>query len=441
MRERRKAAALAALAVVATACGTDEQVGKLEEALSHPGAWDIPADVVAAGDTQYVEYTGAGAWVGESACSGSMTTGARALRDWLMASFPQISSIGGYSCRAIVGDSSQMSVHGTGRALDVMIPLHAGDADNDLGDPIGNWLIEHAEEIGIQYIIWDRWTWGAHRAAGSKERAYGGTHPHHDHLHVELSVEGGRAATPWFSGAMDPPSVDCDPLPADGGVVDETSSCFRAFGPSAYWRRVEGAGHGGSLLWTNAFESDSPSNWARWHVVPSEPGHYAVEVWAEPEYALWGATRYSVRHAGSETTLEIDQSAGTGWLRLGVFPFDAGAGQHVSVYDDSPVSVAPEQHIAADALRLVPAGAEEETPSFSSPPASWPVPVIEGGDPTLDDDPLPDDPRLERGLEGGCAAGGRPAPGPFAALALLFFCGVRRRRSERATRRPPVRRA
>ena len=151
-----------------------------------------------------------------------------------------------------------MSVHATGRALDLHIPLHEGDADNDLGDPVGNWLIEHAEEIGIQYIIWDRWTWGAHRRAGEKERAYGGAHPHDDHLHIELSTVAAELGTPWFAGPMEPPEeTGCEPLPADGGVIDETDACFRAYGPATYWRREGSAGHDGSLLWTNAYEGDA----------------------------------------------------------------------------------------------------------------------------------------------------------------------------------------
>lgn len=426
------------VAAALSACVADEQVAKQQEALSVPGPWVIPPETLAIGDLQYVPYTGAGAWTGSGACSGSMTEGARRLREWLAGAFPQIESIGGYSCRAIVGDSSRMSVHGTGRALDIMLPLHAGDADNDLGDPIGEWLIANAEDIGIQYIIWDRWTWMAARSAGSKDRVYGGTHPHHDHLHIELSIEGGNATTPWFDGPMTSPEVECDALPSDGGVVDETSSCFRAFGPATYWRHVEGEGHGGSLLWTNAFESDSPSNWARWHLNPSESGDYSVQAWAEPGWGVHGAARYTVRHAGRDTTVEVDQSAG-GWIELGVFDFEAGPGQHVSVYDDSPTPVEPEQHIAADAIRLVRAdgtagGGATEEPSrpatFHAAPMRYPVPRIDGGDPTLDDDPLPDDPRFERatGVQGGCTAAGGARPGSAPVLGLLLAALLLRRR-------------
>ena len=37
--------------------------------------------------------------------------------------------------------------------------------------------------------IWDRWTWGAHRDSGEKERSYGGSHPHHLFVDVAQRVE------------------------------------------------------------------------------------------------------------------------------------------------------------------------------------------------------------------------------------------------------------
>lgn len=420
-------------------CAAEEHIGKAEEALSVPGPWVIPDDTLAAGDDQDVPYTGAGPWVGSDACSGSLTPGARVLREWLMRAFPQVESIGGYSCRAIVGDSTRMSVHGTGRALDIMLPLHAGAADNDLGDPIGEWLIEHAELIGIQYIIWDRWTWMAERPDGSKDREYGGTHPHHDHLHVELSLAGAAMRTPWFSGSMSMPESDCAALPADGGIVDETSSCFAAYGPSTYWRRVAGDGHDGSLLWTNAFQSDSPSNWARWHLALAEAGTYAVEVWIEPEYGVHASTHYAVRHDAGEVTLRVDQSSASGWVRLGVFDFAAGTGQHVSVYDATPAAVAPDQHIAVDALRLVrdDGAMPGVAPGVDVAQVVWPETPMMDGDPSLDDDPPVADedelPPVRHGatIEGGCSTSSRGAGAPeplVAVLALALVAIVRRRR-------------
>lgn len=49
----------------------------------------------------------------------------------------------------------KLSVHAIGRAIDLMVPMEAGDANNGLGDPVANWLVENAEFIGIQRVIWD----------------------------------------------------------------------------------------------------------------------------------------------------------------------------------------------------------------------------------------------------------------------------------------------
>ncbi|HEY8431735.1 MAG TPA: hypothetical protein VIL20_25320 [Sandaracinaceae bacterium] len=429
---------IVAALTVASACASD--VGKIEAPVAHPGPWDIPEETAAIGDTMYVENTQAGPWVGESGCSGGLTQGARELRSWLLVAFPQITSIGGYNCRPIEGTST-MSVHGTGRALDLMIPMHSGDADNDLGDPIGNWLIEHAEEIGIQYIIWDRWTWNAARPAGNKERSYGGVNPHVDHLHIELSVDGGAMRTPWFSGPRTLPEVECPPLPAEGGIVEETSPCFRAFGPAAYWRSVS-AGHGGSMLWTNAFQSETPSNWARWHLAPSAPGRYSVEIYAEPAYSVHRATRYRLRHAGVDHDLVVDLSGASGWVELGRFDFDASGAEHLSVYDHSPTPVPPDQHIPADAVRLTPVSPEPDPAPEPGPrvlsiaeAVEATVPWIEGGDPTIDDDPHPSLPPDGATLVGTCTAG-RPSGGGPAGLVLALSAlalVTRRRRWGRAT--------
>ncbi len=212
MRHRFDSTLVSSLALVAFSisigCGSgyssyDEALGQVQQPLTVPGPWQIPGDVRAVGDTQSVTYTGAGPWVGSSGCYGNLSPGAGEMREFLYQAFPALWHIGGYACRSIRGNDSVMSVHATGRALDLHVNLEGGDADNGSGDPVGNWLIVHAEEIGIQYIIWDQWTWGAHRDPGSKDRAYGGQSPHKDHLHIELSSLAGERARPG-SPALSP---------------------------------------------------------------------------------------------------------------------------------------------------------------------------------------------------------------------------------------------
>ena len=169
--------------------GDVESVG-LSVQRAHAGRWIPPAHVVNAGNQQYLPYTGA-----PSRCTGSMRSGTRMLAQHLVNTFAGAVSYGGYNCRRNTADTSKWSVHGSGRAIDLFVPLSGGQADNDLGDPIANYLIENATRLGIEYIVWDRTSWGAHRSA-PKHRYYGGPHPHHDHLHIELSpaAAGGAVA-------------------------------------------------------------------------------------------------------------------------------------------------------------------------------------------------------------------------------------------------------
>jgi len=85
----------------------------------------------------------------------------------------------------------------------VFIPLSGGQADNTRGDEVANWLISNAQSIGVQLVIWDRSGWNASR--GSKLSPYGGPHPHHDHLHVELNTDAAARRTPWFRGGSTAP--------------------------------------------------------------------------------------------------------------------------------------------------------------------------------------------------------------------------------------------
>lgn len=176
--------------------------GSLEAGRAQAGMWVPPHSTWLIGQGVYFPYVGA------SGCSGSLRPGSKALGEYLVAHFAA-TTFQGYNCRKI-GGSNAWSVHSTGRALDVFVPTDgwgANSADNDLGDPIANWLIENAAQIGISYFIWDRASWGAHRI-GDKHRSYGGVHPHNDHLHIELTEAAASKSTPWFTGPQPAPSVD-----------------------------------------------------------------------------------------------------------------------------------------------------------------------------------------------------------------------------------------
>jgi hypothetical protein len=202
---------------------SDESTGVIE---FNSRGWVIPANVAAIGDQQYVAYTGAGSWSGGANCGGGLLAGTRELGDYLKVTFSGITSYGGYACRPNTANTSQLSVHGTGRAIDVMIPTVGGDANNAAGDRVANFLVENAEKIGIQFIIWDRNSWGASRGQ-PKLRSYTGPVPHIDHLHVELSPEGARRMTEWFADTGNTPP----PPESDTATVTATSLNLRS-GPS-----------------------------------------------------------------------------------------------------------------------------------------------------------------------------------------------------------------
>ena len=402
---RRLVSALV-LAVVPGCLQADQapDIGQDQYSLAEPGPWHIPPETLAIGDQQFVPYTAAGS------CTGGLLEGSSILREYLYLYFPQAYSIGGYSCRGIVGNESVLSVHASGRALDIMIRTIDGEADNSAGDVIGNWLIEQAEVIGIQYIIWDRWRWSGSR--DPRDASYGGSHPHHDHLHVELSVDAANLITDFFHSPMQPPDIlSCGTIAAEGGIIDDGELCAGFYGPTEYWRTADGVGYGGSMLWTNAFSGENPSNWGRWMLDMAEAGSYQVEVYLAPPYAVHQSTHYEVVHDGQVEVLTFDQSQATteSWYPLGTFDFAEGAAQSVSVFDNSAGEVADEQHIAFDAVRLTRCGA--------------------GG---CQDSEPPDQPgRDSSDVAGGCSTTGGSSAG--AGLALLTLVAVRRRRRAKSS--------
>ncbi len=175
----------------------DESFDVEEIAIS--GRWIPSSAATAAGDRQSLRYDNPPSWSGGRNCGGSLLPGVRELGDYIRANFrSQTTGYDGYVCRQNTANTSQTSVHGTGRAMDIYVPLSGGQADNTKGDAIANWLISNAGALGVQLVIWDRSSWNASRPSGAKLRSYGGPHPHHDHLHVELNADGAARRTAWY---------------------------------------------------------------------------------------------------------------------------------------------------------------------------------------------------------------------------------------------------
>ncbi len=127
--------------------------------------------------------------------------GTRDLNTYLLRRFTYLNPAGTYCCRqnSAMTRVPMLSVHSLGRAIDLGVPPAGGDADNTLGDAVANWLVENAEYIGIQRVIWDRAYWNGERGFGLLTAA---SLSHTDHIHVELTIAGANRTTAFFtSGA------------------------------------------------------------------------------------------------------------------------------------------------------------------------------------------------------------------------------------------------
>ncbi len=204
------------LSLLGAACygGVEPELDSEGRGGNIPGRWLLPADVSEISEATWVEINGSPAGVHKNAnCSEQFLPGAKVLKEYIQSEFDGVLSIGGYVCRPINWDySKQTSIHGMGRALDIHVACQNCPANNVDGDVIAHWLIENAEEIGIQRIIWDESHW---KAVGYTQNAvYGGSHNHHDHLHVELNLDGGWMHTPWFEDqGYEIPPQDPEPEP------------------------------------------------------------------------------------------------------------------------------------------------------------------------------------------------------------------------------------
>ncbi len=210
---------LAVFVAVAAACSApgESSSSSSESALAESGRWALPSDVRDVGKTVRVAYDDAPKWTGSGACGGKLLPGGHKLGEFLLTHFSVVTSVGGYACRRNTADSSRMSVHGTGRALDVFIPTASGSADNGQGDKVANWLVTHSQQIGVQLVIWDRSIW---RANGTNDGAYGGPNPHVDHIHVEITTEAAALGTPWFANMTDDTDGDASTSTGDASARD-----------------------------------------------------------------------------------------------------------------------------------------------------------------------------------------------------------------------------
>lgn len=187
-------------------------------------------------------HVGSPPWDGGANCTGTFLSGTNRLRRYLQRHFPIIHDTGGYACRPNTASPAELSVHGTGRAIDLMVRRIDGRAD-PRGDEIANWLLRHAQSMGLQLIIWDRVLWNNRNP--NVVRDYTGPSPHEDHLHIELNVDGANERMPFFEQGLDqlsPEQLDAMVRGQDSSNGILVVSVGLALGTAAgvYWWRRRG---------------------------------------------------------------------------------------------------------------------------------------------------------------------------------------------------------
>lgn len=150
----------------------DDPPASTSSELSKRARWQPPASNLKG------SYEGAGPYNGGKGCSGGLKKGTRAVGDLVDKKFPSI-RYEGYSCRPNTANTSQLSVHGTGRALDIF-------ASSSVGDQVANHLVNNAQALGVQLVIWNRTIWSV-KSSGATSRQYTGPNPHTDHVHAEVT--------------------------------------------------------------------------------------------------------------------------------------------------------------------------------------------------------------------------------------------------------------
>lgn len=115
-------------------------------------------------------------------CSGGPQPGTVTLYEYCQERWPSLRGWGIYNCRSVRGsDSGTLSVHAEGRAGDEGTVVVTTD-----GWECAHWLVQNADPLGVQVVIYDHLIWSASRPYW---RSYTLT-PHTDHVHFEQNWDG-----------------------------------------------------------------------------------------------------------------------------------------------------------------------------------------------------------------------------------------------------------
>lgn len=154
--------------------------------------WELSPDAErAVMDAGSIAYVGGGPW-DRARCATSMTPHALDLGALIRSTFAWVRTIGGLRCEALhTWHGDELSIHGAGRALDVMTPVPPLVYGSPQGEQLANWCVVNAAALGIQLVIWNRMSWQGSLRPDSRFAAYTRgtttTSEHRDHVHIEVT--------------------------------------------------------------------------------------------------------------------------------------------------------------------------------------------------------------------------------------------------------------
>lgn len=108
---------------------------------------------------------------------------------YLTARYPELHRIGGWR-------HDRLPDHPSGRGLDVMIPGWDTDDGAALGDRIRDDLLDHAPQLGVQYVIWRQTYYPVGGAPCHMANRGSANENHFTHVHVTVVGHAGTGIAP-----------------------------------------------------------------------------------------------------------------------------------------------------------------------------------------------------------------------------------------------------
>jgi lysozyme len=192
---------------------------------------------------------------------------------------------------------------------------------------------------------WSTWAFWQYSSSGSVAGISG---------NVDMDRwNGDLASLKAFLGPPTPPAP-CDAVPAAGGIVDDSTTCFVNGGPPAGMRHVTDAGQDGGLTWTHTTANATEQNFGQWNLSFAMPGKYHVEVSTPAAYAQSKQADYLVHTDSGDMSVTIDQTAADGWQVLGDFTFGGSGDEYIHLSDNTGEPEANNVQLVFDAVKLTP---------------------------------------------------------------------------------------